>query len=405
MQQQYRDQVDWEQAFPPEEYQERITKVRSELARQGLDGIYINSGANLTYLTAYDMIWYNQRALTGIFVRADSNDTIFFDEMGHRTLVSTTPEIRDIVWFDQGPEVSNIEHIVGSLKSRELLKGTIGLEKVGYSPHATVMDELQAAVEAGGARVVDSSTLVEDIRLVKSPREIETVRRAAEIGDKAMAAARDSLRPGISETAIESVIMGTMMTEGGTYPSIRTMLGSGPRSGTHHSPPTLRQVRQGDLVFIDFCGCYHRYHVNVNRTFSVGEPDPRYSDMMDKSAVCVDKIVEAIKPGDPLTKVQEVADEYIDSVGLRKYVWFVGGYSTGISVPPDWVGRTFFRPFQPNQPDRNFEPGMLLNFENQFDVFDEVWRGGSGAAYIESFLMTDNGIEVLSKLPRNLVVV
>ncbi len=53
MQQQYRDQVDWEQAFPPEEYQERITKVRSELARQGLDGIYINIGARQQHPSGY----------------------------------------------------------------------------------------------------------------------------------------------------------------------------------------------------------------------------------------------------------------------------------------------------------------------------------------------------------------
>ncbi len=47
---------------------------------------------------------------------------------------------------------------------------------------------------------------------------------------------------------------------------------------------------------------------------------------------------------------------------------------------------------------------MVFNFENQFDVWED-WPGGSGAAYIESFLMTDDGLEVLSRLLRNLVVV
>jgi hypothetical protein len=54
--------------------------------------------------------------------------------------------------------------------------------------------------------------------------------------------------------------------------------------------------------------------------------------------------------------------------------------------------------------ERDFEPGVVVNFENQFDVW-ENWPGGSGAAYVDSLLMTDTGLEVLSTLPRNLVVV
>jgi Xaa-Pro aminopeptidase len=124
---------------------------------------------------------------------------------------------------------------------------------------------------------------------------------------------------------------------------------------------------------------------------------------MDKSAGCIDAIVEAIRPGDMYGKVQEVADAYIDSVGLRQYVWYVGGYSLGIAVPPDWVGA--HRPQATDAtPDRPLEAGMVFNFENQFDVWED-WPGGSGAAYIETFLMTDDGLEVLSRLPRNLVVV
>ncbi len=52
---------------------------------------------------------------------------------------------------------------------------------------------------------------------------------------------------------------------------------------------------------------------------------------------------------------------------------------------------------------RNFEPGVVVNIENQFDTWED-WPTGSGAAYIESLLMTDSGLEVLSTLPRNLVV-
>jgi Xaa-Pro aminopeptidase len=88
---------------------------------------------------------------------------------------------------------------------------------------------------------------------------------------------------------------------------------------------------------------------------------------------------------------------------LRKYVWFVGGYSLGIAVPPDWCGNHWVKP-RLIEGERKLEPGIVFNLENQFDVWED-WPGGSGAAYIESFLVTENGLEVLSKLPRNIVVV
>ena len=47
---------------------------------------------------------------------------------------------------------------------------------------------------------------------------------------------------------------------------------------------------------------------------------------------------------------------------------------------------------------------MFFNFENQFDVWED-WPGGSGAAYLETLMVTENDLEVMSKLPRTLVVV
>ncbi len=158
------------------------------------------------------------------------------------------------------------------------------------------------------------------------------------------------------------------------------------------------------MVFVDFCGCYDRYHVNVNRTYSVGEPDPRWTNLMNTAAGCIDTILSEVKLGDPLSKVNAVAQRYTDQAGLREYVWWVGGYAQEISLPPDWCGNHWLSPTRMDMPDRAIEPGAVFNFENQFDVWDD-WPGGNGAAYIETFLMTEDGLEVLSRLPRNLVVV
>ena len=83
---------------------------------------------------------------------------------------------------------------------------------------------------------------------------------------------------------------------------------------------------------------------DVDRTFSLGKPDRRWTDLMDKSAGCAEAVVRAVKPGDPWTKVQEVADRYVDGAGIRKWVWWVGGYALSQTVPPDWIGTLFVDP-------------------------------------------------------------
>jgi len=403
MQDYLRKQVDWPQAFPAEEYAERRRKVRAALSAKGLDAIYVTTPANLTYLTGYDMIWYHSRNLTGLLIRADSDQTVWFDAVGHTTLVLTTPTITDIVWFQREPVDSLIRQIGRELRHRGLGRARIALEPWGYSPHGKVMEALGAALREGGADVQDESLLIERIRLVKSPLEISVIREAAAMADRAMAAARDAIAPGVMETEIEAVIMHSMMREGGGYPGIRTMIGSGPRAGTHHSPPSHRKIKQGDLVFVDFCSSLYRYHVNLNRTFSLGEPNQRWKDLMWKSAGCVEAIIAGIRPGDPWSKVAKIGDHYLEEKGLKKYVWWAGGYALGIAVPPDWVGSFFAEPRE-DVADQPLQPGMVFNYENQFDVWED-WPGGSGAAYIETLLVTNSGLEILSALPRVLVVV
>ncbi|MGH6719685.1 MAG: M24 family metallopeptidase [Alphaproteobacteria bacterium] len=398
-----REQIDWAQPFPPEEYAARRARVRERLAQADLDAIYVTLPADLTWLTGYDMIWYHGRNMTGLLVRADRDETVFFDYAGHVTLVSTTPEIREAVWYARGDVKDHIDVIAGALASRGLATSRLAVQRWGYAPHASVMDAFARRLADGGASITDGSQLVEELRLVKSPPEIAVMHRAAAMADEAMAAARDAIAPGVIETELEAVVMGSLMRNGGGYPGVRTMIGTGPRAGTHHSPPQHRRIKAGDLVFIDFCAALHRYHVNLNRTFSLGEPDRRWTDLMARSAGCIDAVVAEVKPGDPWSKAAKVGERYVEDNGLKGYLWWVGGYAQGIAVPPDWCGTYWIEP-RAGTPDRPCVPGMFFNYENQWDVWED-WPGGSGAAYIETLEMTTAGLRVLSKLPRGLVAV
>jgi Xaa-Pro aminopeptidase len=396
-----RDSIDWEQPFTAEEYAQRRAKVRQAMGAQGIDGILVTNPADVYYLNGYDQIWQSYLNIIGVFLPAGEDRALFLDNDGHLVLQDTTPEIGEVEVLPRGPAASHVPLVADAIAARGWARGRVALQPWAYGPHPSLIEAIGARLAEAGAKITDGSTLVEDARLVKSPAEVAVVREAGRIADRAMAAARDALEPGLRETEVDAVLTAELMRGGCGYPGIRSMVGSGPRSGAHHGPATHRRLKDGDLVHIDFCACLHRYHVNLSRTFAVGETDTRWHDMMDKAAGCIDAVVEAVRPGDSMARIQEVADAYTDSVGLRPYVWLIGGYTLGVAMPPDWVGRHRPAPRE-DIPIPVLEPGIVMNYENQFDVF-EAWPGGTGAAYIETLLVGEERIEVLSELPRNLV--
>lgn len=405
----------WGPPFPREEYVRRWDAARQEMKRRGIDLLYVTSPPNITYLTGYDSIWYYLVTPTGVALRTDSEEVIFFDSISHADLVPEVSITAQNEYFSgrRAEDIpsgidrrvaagrASVSEVLEKLKARGWLKGTAGVERWGRGPAGALIVEIESQLRESGLEVVDGSWTVDKVRVVKSSLEVEYVRKAAEIADAGMNAVRDFIRPGVTEIEIQACAHYAMGMLGGEEPAIRTAIRSGPRGAAHHSTPTRRIIQPGDIVWVDFSGSYYRYHVDIARIFSVGEPDSRWIDLYEKAAGSVDKVVAQVRPGDPTMKVQEIADAHIDEMGLRKYVWWIGGYEMGISIPPDWVGPVFY---DGGYFDQDFVPGLVMNYENVFDITQEDWPGGKGGSFIETLLMTENGIEVLSKIPRTMIV-
>ena len=395
-----RDQVDWEQPFPHEEHAARQDAVRRALDAQGCSGMLVTSPADLNYLLGYDQIWFALDALCSCFLPVDG-DPLFFDNDGHEVLVSVTPEIAEVHYFDRGRVRDHIASLAGEVARRGWARGTIALQPRCYGPHPDHVRAVGRRWEEAGARIADGSDLIEDVRLIKSPREIAVVRQAAEIATAAMALARDSIRAGMTETELEGIIVGEMMKRGGGYPGIRTMIGGGPRAGCHHEPPSHRRFRSGDVIHIDFCASLHRYHVNICRSFALGAVDPRWTALFERNEPMMDVLVREIRPGDPMSKMHEVGAAFAEAQDLARFEWLIGGYTLGIAMPPDWVGRHRPKPRE-DIPPPALAPGLVMNFENQYDTFKENWPGAPGAGLIDTLLMGAESFEILTPLSRRL---
>jgi Xaa-Pro aminopeptidase len=382
--------------FADDEYRDRARRVRDEMARRSVDVLLVLSPPNLCYLTGFESIWYPPRAPVGVLVARDDDRLVFVDYDRHRTLVEAVAHFDEAVFYDYA---SAIEEVCAAVRARGWAGATIGVERWTSAPGAPVVDRLADGLEAGGARVVAGDWIVDRVRLVKSAAELESVRRAAVIADAAVGSLGEYVRPGRTELEIAAHMNAVMAAEGGEEPAIRTMVSAGPGVWCRtHSPPSRRPVAVGDVMYVDVCGVFNRYHVDVCRTFAIGRDHPAARAVLEQTTGSVDAVRAAVRPGDPLDVAQRAAEEYVYARFDRTRVWWVGGYALGIAMPPNWVGHTYLA----NDAFETFtwEPGYVTNYENV--LFDR--DAGYTASFMETLLMGPESIEALSTHTRELTV-
>ncbi len=392
--------------FTVAEYRERAAGVRRRMAERGVDVLFVMSPANLCYLTGFESVWYPPRAPLGAVLSQADERLVFLDYDRHETLVRATAHFDDSVFFDY---TSALDTIVDAFRRNGWTGGTVGIERWSPTPGGPLVAETAERLAAAGASIVDGDWIVDRVRLVKSPAEMERVRRAGEIVDTAFESLAEYVRPGRTELEIAAHLNAVMAGLGGQEAAVRTMVSAGPDVWCRtHSPPTTRPVCVGDVMYVDACGVVDRYHADVCRTFAIGRDHPDARAVLEVTAASVGEVQRAVRQGDPLSVAQAAAEGYVFSRFPRERVWWVGGYALGIALPPSWVGHTYLSgdAFE----DFTWEPGYVTNYENILFGWDnhvphpDGRRTGYTASYMETLLMTEHGIEVLSRLPRELTV-
>lgn len=392
-------------AFDEAEYRRRVTAVANRLADAHLDALYVTSPPNLYYLTNYESIWYDIQNPSGALISADGQ-ILLLDSQDHETQTQATTVADEWVSYPYTnyPDASAVADvcvaIASELRARGLMKGRLGIERWSWAPSAPTMNQLTSSFQNSGAQVEDASFLVDSVRFIKSGPELEFTRKAAQIADETMTRVLDSVAPGRTELEVAGEIYRLMSEQGGEEPAIRVMVHSGARSGHFHGPSTSKPLERNEPIYIDFCASYRRYHADVCRMVVIGECPREVEEVVSRAVGCLDSVRETIRPADPLARVQNLADEYIDNMDLRDLVWWIGGYALGIALPPDWVGHIYWSPAETLE-EREFGIGAVTTFEILFESPKRDW----GAGYIDTVTMTESGLEPLSKLPREVTIV
>jgi Xaa-Pro aminopeptidase len=394
-----------ELGFSLAEYKSRLREIRRRMAASNIDLLWLMAPESLYYVSGYSCEWYQAQspkqwpATSGIALHVDHDRFILFDTPSEQVMCRFVTCADDIRTFPIDNRRDGIGFIMDELKAEGWLGGTVGLELHSYRPNPAISARFRAAFEEQGSIVADGSDVLREVRWIKSPQEIAHLEQAARITDIGIEAARNAIRPGVSELDVYGEIIHAMAKAGGENPGITLPVLSGPKANTGHSLASRKVIMAGEQVNIDVSGVYWRYHANAARSFYVGEPPKDVLEYHDKSAGVFEVIASILKPGLRVAELVKAARQYYDEVGIWSDAGWVGGYELGIGFPPDWVGN-FVYEMSHTDSDRVFEPGTCVNFESQF--FSPRMSGIT--YYICMLLFKDDVAELPIKAPRRLVV-
>jgi len=276
----------------------------------------------------------------------------------------------------------------------------IGVSTVGFeADHVSVAKHewwRKAAAGRGLALTFRASArVVEDLRMIKDAAEIaalrESARRIAPVAQAAFAAAR----AGVVERDVAAAIEAAMRAAGYERPAFDTIVGSGPHSALPHYRAGDRMLARGDLVVLDFGGVLDGYCSDVTRTVAIGAISTEARRIYDAVYDAQRAAVAAVRPGVATTAVDAAARDILEQRGLGPAFGHGTGHGLGLDVHED---PRVTRP-RADVPAIPLAPGMVFTIEPGAYV-----AGFAGVRIEDDVLVTATGCEVLTDVPRELII-
>ena len=385
---------DWESrrhidalAFPEEECAARIDRLRRGMTEVGLTHLIAYSNhadpGNVRWLSGF-YTSYGESIVVVSLERAPMLVTnwVMHNEPMHSGIYHSWMEDTRVCPMGSDDIAEEVAEAINPSASSV----TIGLAGQRIIPQRIVA---KLATALGVDAFADGDQALAAARRVKSSREIEMMRRAAQITGAGLAAALAACVPGVTEQAVMGIAHGAMFAAGAEHLAFDTAVASGPlRAGMKHCTPTWRALESGDMVFLDMGATYHGYYADVSRCAIVGDPSPESLRLMIAAENLFAELSQLGRPGKAVTEWHEDGQRVARELGFEQH-YKRGGFGHGLGC------MVYERPNLRQGPNPEIlETGMTFAFEPMFVV------GGLGTGVVEdTMLVTERGLEPLSGLP------
>jgi Xaa-Pro aminopeptidase len=362
-----------------------VQAARAVADERGIDLLVTTPGSDLRYLCGYAA--HAMERLTALVVPRRGEPFLVVPRL-EAPMVDASPAgalgLEVLAWDETEDPFDRLAEAVTARLGRAPARVAVGART--WAEHALgVQRALPGAVLELAGPVIDR------LRMIKTPAEVEELALAGAAIDRVHAAMGEWLRVGRSEADVGADIAAAILAEGHVSVDF-TIVGSGPNGASPHHELSDRVVQAGDLVVVDIGGeTTTGYRSDCTRTYVVGgTPDPQVTDWYAVLKEAQESATAAVRPGVTCEQIDAVARDVITAAGWGEHFIHRTGHGIGLD--------THEAPYLVAGNALPLEPGMT------FSVEPGIYLAGRCGARIEDIVVcTDEGVRTLNDGTRELV--
>lgn len=347
----------------------RQSRLDDVLGAEGLDALIVTDLFNVRYLSGYV-------GSNGVLVMGPSRKVLLTDS---RYMTDARARTRGVEVVQAGRDLMD--------RLAEVTpRGRVGFE----AEEMSVARRDRFAAHLSGVEMVPTAGLVEGLRVIKEPGEIDAMREAARIADMAYQHLADEGFGGRTEAEVAWMLEGLMREQGAEGASFDIIVASGAHGALPHAVPRRVPVEADSLVVVDMGALVDGYHSDCTRTFATGALpaalDEAYRVCLEAQRAALAECGPGVHAGD----LDAVARGIISGAGLGEAFGHGLGHGVGLDIHE--------RPWLRQQGGEVLEPGMVVTIE------PGIYLEGVGGVRIEDqAVITEDGCEVLTHITTDLI--
>ena len=364
-------------------FESRIKLLQDSLVDHEIDGLLITSSYNIAYLTGIHAFSIEEREARLIVTK--QNIYLFTDARYTQMVKDMAPFVSLVEVSTENPFSKTAIEILTKEKINQL---GFEEENITYREAADFEEKLTEI------DMIPVEEVVENIRIVKDNDEIKKIHQACTLSDRGFDFILKHLKPGVTELEIKILLENFIRSEGGST-SFESIVAFGKNAAIPHHLSTNEKLQTSNCVLLDFGAKIEGYCSDMTRTVYVGKPDEKFQKMYEATKgaqeVTMDYLATHMKKGFEIKKAQELANSHLSTKGFQNIPHAIG-HGVGLQVHE----LPYVSPFA----DEDLVPGMIITNEPGVYIPNLY-----GVRIEDTVLITQEGLEILTKSPKELIIV
>lgn len=233
-------------------------------------------------------------------------------------------------------------------------------------------------------KLIEKKGLITKLRMIKKGQELVILKKSCRIAAKAFEIIKSKIKPYRTEISVAMELEDIMQSLGAKRPSFDIIVGSGPNSALPHHVTSKRQIKNNEVVLIDFGCVLEFYHSDMTRTIFLGKPDAEYKRVYQIVEQAQKKAISKVKEGSKARDIDKIARDYISDNGYGQYYVHGTGHGIGLEIHEAPALNTKSHDVLKQGMTVTVEPGIYL-------------PGKFGVRIEDSILVTKTGSKILTK--------